>query len=196
MNYLAHAYLSFGHPEVLVGNMIADFVKGRARYNYPPGIQAGMELHRRIDAFTDAHPATAAAKQPFRPDYRLYSGALVDVVYDHFLANDAAFFAPGALAPFARGVYRVLQEHAPGLPPRFAQMLPYMEGQNWLYGYHTREGISRSLAGLVRRAAYLSDSETAFRLFNEHYTELGACYAALAPDVKDYAKKELEQLIG
>ncbi|GAA4342209.1 ACP phosphodiesterase [Flaviaesturariibacter amylovorans] len=196
MNYLAHAYFSFGHPEVLVGNMIADFVKGRTRYDYPERVQAGMELHRRIDAFTDAHPATAAAKEPFRAHYRLYSGPIVDVVYDHFLANDPAQFTEGALAPFAQSVYRVLQQHAEGLPPRFAALLPYMEGQNWLYGYRLREGIARSLGGLVRRAAYLTDSETAFRLFNEHYDHLGTCYAALAPDVKDYAKRQLEQLIG
>jgi acyl carrier protein phosphodiesterase len=29
MNYLAHAYLSFGEPDILAGNMISDFVKGK-----------------------------------------------------------------------------------------------------------------------------------------------------------------------
>ena len=89
MNYLAHAYLSFNKPAILTGNMISDFVKGKTKYNYPAEIQKGIQLHRLIDAFTDFHPATAKAKKIFHAQYRLYSGAFVDVVYDHFLACDS-----------------------------------------------------------------------------------------------------------
>ena len=88
MNYLAHAYLSFNEPGILTGNMISDFVKGRKKFDYPPQIKKGIELHHAIDEFTDNHPATKQAKEFFRSDYRLYSGAFVDIVYDHFLAND------------------------------------------------------------------------------------------------------------
>jgi len=62
MNYLAHAYLSFNVPSILVGNMISDFVKGSSKLGYPVSIQKGIMLHRDIDAFTDTHPATAKAK--------------------------------------------------------------------------------------------------------------------------------------
>ena len=92
MNYLAHAYLSFNHPGLLVGNMISDFIKGKKKFDYPPEIQNGIALHRAIDEFTDGHPATKKAKEFFRPAYRLYSGAFVDVVYDHFLARDTNEF--------------------------------------------------------------------------------------------------------
>ncbi len=92
MNYVAHAYLSFNQPEILVGNMISDFVKGKTKFNYSPGIQNGITLHRAIDEFTDAHPATKRAKEFFRPAYRLYSGAFVDIVYDHFLSLDTKEF--------------------------------------------------------------------------------------------------------
>ena len=62
MNYLAHAYLSFNEPEILVGNMISDFVKGKKKFDYSPGVQKGIALHRAIDNFTDYHTATKAAK--------------------------------------------------------------------------------------------------------------------------------------
>src|SRR4029077_7560850 len=75
MNYLAHAYLSFNQSEILVGNMISDFVKGKRKFDYPSGIQKGIDLHRAIDQFTDQHSATKEAKEFFRPDYRLYAGA-------------------------------------------------------------------------------------------------------------------------
>jgi acyl carrier protein phosphodiesterase len=92
VNYLAHAYLSFGIPEIAVGNLISDFVKGKKKLDYPETIQKGISLHRAIDTFTDGHEITRQAKVFFKQDYGLYAGALTDVVYDHFLANDPQEF--------------------------------------------------------------------------------------------------------
>jgi len=92
MNYLAHAVLSFNDEFLLTGNMISDFVKGKKKFDYPASIQKGIELHRAIDQFTDFHPVTAKAKELFRTDYRLYSGAFIDIVFDHFLALDKEQF--------------------------------------------------------------------------------------------------------
>ena len=92
MNLLAHAYLSFNKPAILAGNMISDYVKGKKKFDYPEEIQKGMTLHRAIDEFTDSHDITYIAKQYFKADYRLYAGAFVDVLYDHFLANDKEQF--------------------------------------------------------------------------------------------------------
>lgn len=196
MNYLAHAYLSYNHPQVLVGNMISDFVKGKAQFRYERLIQVGIQLHRRIDTFTDDHPATRRAMEIFRPYYRLYSGAIMDVLYDHFLANDPTIFNEvHPLTLFSERTYAVLEEHTVHLPERFVVMLPYMKTQNWLYNYQYRLGIERSLKGLVRRAAYLSDSAPAFALFNEHYSFLQQCYNEFIEDVKNHAKEELGMLL-
>ena len=195
MNFLAHAHLSFGHPQILVGNMISDFVKGKAQYDYDPAIRKGITLHRQIDSFTDEHAATKEAKKIFSADYRLYSGAVMDVIYDHFLANDNTAFAEGELLSFTEEVYATLEEYSAHLPPRFVAMLPYMKAENWLYNYKFREGTERSLRGLVRRATYLTDHETAFRLFNQHYATLQHCYDAFFPDVKNYTKDQLNRLL-
>ena len=85
--------------------MISDFVKGKAKFDYPPGIQKGIHLHRLIDTFTDNHPATAMAKSFFRPQYRLYSGAFTDVVYDHFLARDEKQFEEYGSLEIFRGTF-------------------------------------------------------------------------------------------
>ena len=100
MNYLAHAYLSFDNSEILVGNMISDFVKGKKKFGYPLAIQQGIMLHRMIDTFTDAHPATKSAITFFKPVVGAYAGAFVDVVYDHFLATDETEFPADSLADF------------------------------------------------------------------------------------------------
>ncbi|MDQ3277870.1 MAG: ACP phosphodiesterase, partial [Bacteroidota bacterium] len=171
MNYLAHAYLSFEDRHLLVGNMISDFVKGRQKLGYTVSVQKGLMLHRAIDEYTDTHPATAQAKEFFRPWYRLYSGPIMDVIYDHFLATDTSIFSDTSLLQFAKGVYQTLEEETVHLPPHFLPVLTYMKAENWLYHYRTPEGIRKSLAGLVRRARYIDDSTKAYALFLQHYSE-------------------------
>ena len=195
MNFLAHAYLSFGHPQILVGNMISDFVKGAQKNTYANDVRQGIMLHRAIDDFTDTHPSTQKAKEFFRPHYRLYSGALVDILYDHFLANDAEEFDEVSLQQFSQTVYSVLERHSAHLPPRFVQVLAYMKMDDWLYNYRFVQGIERSLRGLVRRAAYLSESATAYALFLQHYPALRECYQNFFPDVKQFAKQRLGELL-
>jgi acyl carrier protein phosphodiesterase len=192
LNYLAHAYLSFNHPGLLAGNLISDFVKGKAKFNYPPDVLRGIDLHRDIDTFTDTHKATAEAKEIFRPHYRLYAGAFIDVVYDHFLANDKNQFPGDALSGFAQNVYRQVAPYVPQCPERFQQLFPHMRAQNWLFNYQYRDGIEKSFRGLVHRAAYMQESQTALELFDRHYTHLQACYQAFFPDIYTYAKGQAQ----
>jgi acyl carrier protein phosphodiesterase len=190
MNYLAHAYLSFNQPELLVGNMVSDYVKGRKQYDYPDGILQGIKLHRAIDTFTDEHEATRQAKEYFRKDYRLYAGAFVDVVYDHYLALDKNCFSSDEdLQATASFTYDTLQQHETLLPEKFSPMLPYMKAQNWLYNYQFNWGIEKSLAGVVRRSKYLEESAKAFATFETNYEELKKCYAIFFPELKTMAQK-------
>lgn len=195
MNYLAHAYLSFHHPEILVGNMISDFVKGKKKYEYPEMIQKGIRLHRAIDHFTDTHEATRMAKQLFKPAVGLYAGAFVDVVYDHFLAKREEAFTEKSLPDFADWVYTELGKQQAYLPEKFAGMLPYMQTQNWLYNYRQNEGIRRSFGGLVRRAAYLEDPLPAYQLFTEHYDKLAGAFSEFFPDVQSFALTQFNVLL-
>jgi acyl carrier protein phosphodiesterase len=195
VNYLAHAYLSFEHKEILIGNLISDFVKGRNKFNYPDAIQKGIALHRAIDAFTDSHEAVKQAKNIFRPHYRLYSGVFTDVVWDHFLATDASEFTAYTLQIFSQRVYDVLDQHINYLPERFAHMLPYMKSQNWLFNYRTVPGTEASFEGLVRRARYIDESGTAAILFEKHYETFHNYYRAFFPDVRSFAFGVYEDMI-
>ncbi len=195
MNYLAHAYLSFGDEEILVGNMISDFVKGKKKFDYPEGIQKGIALHRAIDEFTDDHAVTKTAKQLLRPAADKYAGAFMDVVYDHFLATDTNEFANDeALLLFTQNTYDQLGRHANVFPERFGQMFPYMRSQNWLYNYQFTKGIEKSFGGLTRRAVYISDPRPVFLLFEKNYTELKKYYSAFFPELKAFAISKLPQL--
>jgi acyl carrier protein phosphodiesterase len=196
MNYLAHACLSFQLPDILVGNMISDFVKGKKKFDYGLPIQQGIALHRAIDEFTDFHPVTQRAKEFFRPIYRLYSAVFTDVMYDHFLATDKRQFANSdALASFSEETYQVLLSYRDLLPDNFNRMLPYMVKHNWLWNYQYPEGIQRSFEGLVHRAKYLEDSTQAFAIFKDNYAELKSCYEEFFPALKDFAYSRLQLLL-
>jgi acyl carrier protein phosphodiesterase len=196
MNYLAHAYLSFKHPEVLAGNMISDHVKGKKQYDYSPGIQAGIKLHRAIDDFTDNHPATKEIMTLFRPQYRLYAGAFTDIVYDYFLANDTnEFDSEQALHQFSIDSYDSLQVHSPVFPAKFGMMFPYMVSQNWLYNYRLNDGIKKSFNGLVRRASYLEESDIAFEIFMNNKDFIQEQYDLFFVSVKRFAAGTMQELL-
>jgi acyl carrier protein phosphodiesterase len=191
VNYLAHAYLSFDHPEILTGNMISDFVKGKKKFEYPLLIQAGIGLHRAIDTFTDTHPVTREARMIFKPFYGLYSFPLMDVIYDHFLATNA--FDNKTLLAFSSRAYSMLDNFTNIFPSRFQVIYPYMKQHNWLFNYQHRRGIARSLEGLVRRSAYLTESDTAFKLFEEHYEALQSFYVEFFPSLMKFATETFKE---
>jgi acyl carrier protein phosphodiesterase len=175
--------------------MISDFVKGKKRFDYPARIQQGISLHRAIDEFTDKHVITKRAKLVFKEAYGLYSGAITDVVYDYFLANDTLIFSGhNQLLAFAQKTYAQIGDSQALLPERFARMFYYMRTQDWLYNYRLKEGLYNSLGGLARRAAYMGDADRACRLFDSNYAELQDCYTAFFPSLKDFALRTLEKL--
>ena len=153
-------------------------------------------MHRLIDNYTDTHEATKEAKEVLRADYRLYSGAFVDVVYDHFLALDESEFTDLSLAHFSKDVYASLDIHNKWFPERFALLFPYMKNQDWLFNYRSFRGIKNSFEGLVRRAAYLQDSETAFNLFREHYQLFYKCYRHFWATAKPYVRSQFDLLVN
>jgi len=193
MNYLGHAFLSFGNGDILTGNMIGDHVKGKAALEqYPEGIKKGLMLHRKIDGYTDAHPATQRAKLIFREDYGLYAGAIMDTLFDHYLASDPKYFkTKEALLEFTQNTYRLLQNNTAYFPAEFAGYFPHMREHNWLYNYRNLKGMERSLNGLARRAAHMPPIQKAYEIFVANYYHLNQCYYELIDDVIKFVKIEL-----
>ena len=185
MNYLAHAYLSFGMADVLVGNLISDFVKGKQQYTYSHRIWCGIRLHRFIDTYTDAHEATKQAKTYLQPSAGRYAGAFVDVVYDHFLAQHLA--ANNQLQTTATYCYQSLLLQQPILPERFVLMLPHMIRHNWLGNYQHLWAMEKSFGGVVHRSNYLTDASPVYAAFITHYDALKTCYQAFFPMVNKTA---------
>ena len=74
MNFLSHLHLSGDSEGLIIGNYIADSVKGSAYNMFSNEIQKGILLHRKIDTFTDNHPTVEQSKKRLREKYKKYSG--------------------------------------------------------------------------------------------------------------------------
>ncbi len=151
MNYLAHIYLSGDDEDLLVGNFMADGIKGKQYMKYPESIQRGILLHRFIDDFTDHHPICLETKIILRPKYHKLSPILSDIIYDHFLAKNWDKYHPKPLRDFVDEFYATMQLRWSDLTQRVRHMLPYMIDHDWLYNYQFKEGMERVLFGMSRR---------------------------------------------
>src|SRR6185295_913454 len=96
---------------------------------------------------------------------------------------------------FSQSVYATLQDHLEIMPERFQKMFPYMKLHDWLFNYHHRWGIERSFEGLVRRSSFLTESSTAFEIFNKNYDQLKSYYAKFFPDIKNFTAGQLSNLL-
>ena len=195
INFLGHAYLSFGRQHLLTGNMISDCIKGKKQYELPPAIQEGIILHRQIDRFTDAHESTRIIMKSFKPYYGHYAGPFADVVYDYFLANDRTIFpSEEALMQFTLTTYAQLDETVQWHGPLFSAMYPYMKQQNWLYHYKDKEGMQKSFDGLMRRSRYITETHSAARILREDEELFKKCYDSFMPDMVTFVMNYIASL--
>ncbi len=196
MNYLAHAYLSFHHPQVLVGNMISDYVKGKKQFDYSSEIQAGIRLHRAIDQFTDEHQIIKEAKKIFIPELGTYSGAFIDIALDYYIANDSRIFkTENELQNFATSCYDILETNENIFPEKFSKMFPYMKTQNWLYRYKDDYGIQQSFRGLTNRAKYINKNHQAYNIFLENKNDLKNYYEIFIKEVYAFSWQRFQEIL-
>lgn len=153
MNFLGHIFLTPNDDDLLLGNFIADSVKGDPLKLYLGKVAEGIRFHRAIDAFTDSHPLVKQGVGRFRATQGRYASVVIDVVYDHILASNWHDFHAEPLDGFAQSVYERLEARQPEFPERVRQYFPYMKLQNWLYNYRSEQGLLKSLQGLDRRSA-------------------------------------------
>ncbi|MBL7905070.1 MAG: DUF479 domain-containing protein [Bacteroidales bacterium] len=194
MNFLAHLFLSGNNHEIIIGNFIADHVKGNRFFEYSPGIQSGMHLHRSIDQYTDSHPVVKEAVERIRPDFRKYAGVVVDMYFDHFLSADWVSWSDEPLKTFTSRMYGIINQHTEVLPPRTKLMLPHMENYDWLGNYGNFEGIDRAFRGMARRTPFLSNMESASEKLKEDYQYFKLSFSLFFPQLIGFCAIEREKL--
>lgn len=194
MNFLAHIYLSFEDEEITIGNFIADSIRGNKFKHLPERVQKGIKLHRFIDSFTDAHPTFRESTKRLHKNYGHYSGIIVDIFYDHFLAKNWASYSDTPLDVFVDNFYDLLEDNYTILPDGVKRMMPYMIADNWIFNYSKMEGIARVLTGMNRRTKNKSKMNFAILDLEEHYNEFEKEFTSFFEELTVFSKQKFVSL--
>jgi len=169
MNFLAHLVLSPKETNFISGNIAADFLRGSDRKFASKGFQSGISMHQFVDRFTDTHVLVKTSKDRVRNHFRLLSGVLIDVFYDHFLAKDFELIANISLEEFCEYVYGTLEKNTSELPPRLQQFVPVMIRENILFSYRKLAGIQTALTRINIRITKKFSVRLAMAILNDMY---------------------------
>jgi len=194
MNFLAHIYLSGDDEAITIGNFIADGIKGKKYQKYPSQIQKGILLHRAIDSYTDQHPTVRKSTKRLHKNYGHYSGVIVDILYDHFLAKNWRDYHEKPLDVYVEDFYELLRNSYDILPGRIKRMMPYMISDNWLLSYKTVKGISKILNQMNVRTKGVSKMNFAVMELEEFYTDFEAEFTSFFSELIEYSQQKLSEL--
>nr|WP_321246015.1 acyl carrier protein phosphodiesterase [uncultured Psychroserpens sp.] len=194
MNFLAHIFLSNNDNQITIGNFIADGIRGKRYKKYPIDIQKGILLHRQIDTFTDAHPTVRQSTKRLHENYGHYSGVIVDILYDHFLAKNWTQYSEVPLPEYIERFYDLLENNFETLPVRIQKMMPHMISDNWLLSYAKIEGIQKVLDGMNRRTKNISGMNRATVELKEFYTEFEDEFTSFFEELRAFSKDTLSNI--
>jgi len=186
MNHLAHFLLSEQDSALLVGGLLGDFVKGRLKGQFSPGIENGIRLHRAIDAFTDRHPIVrTSCKRPV-PRFRRVAPIMTDIFYDYFLAKHWTQFHGASLEGFSKRITRTILDYDIELPAGPRRFVTYLAETRSLEGYRDTAFIERSFLHLNKRLTRDNPLDVAYSQFAENESGLESDFFAFFPELQQF----------
>ena len=188
MNVLAHIYLSGDSDEIIIGNYIGDYVKGRDYLKYPEQIRKGIIIHRHIDAFTDKHPVVHRSKLLFTKKYHKYAGVVIDIMYDHFLTREWDFYSRRPLESIIYQFYRAMVNNYDILPDMVKERIPFFIINNWLESYKTSNGLRSVFKALSKRTSLPNESRYAIKTLKKNYYSLDDDFMEFFPELIEYVE--------
>ena len=196
MNFLAHIYLSGDYDLLKIGNFMADSIRGHSYDVYPEEIQKGILLHRSIDSFTDMHPIYRQSKHRLHEKYGHYSGVIMDIFYDHFLAKNWSTYSDVKLEVYADIFYHLLKEHYEILTDKVKSMIPYMFARNWLVSYATIDGLQMIMFHMDHRTKNRVDMHESIVELQQFYIEFETEFTLFFEELRQHCAEKLKELNG
>lgn len=186
MNLLAHIYLSGDNDYIKIGNFIADGVRGKNYQHYHKDIQKGIVMHRAIDTYTDAHPIFRQGTKRLHANYGHYSGVIIDLYYDHFLAKNWHLYSDTPLTEYVQDFYELLGSNLDIVPERTQKSYPSMVKGNWLLSYATFEGISDILYQMDYRTQFKSKMSHSHKELQQHYEDYQEEFTSFFEEIQQH----------
>ncbi|WP_029592776.1 ACP phosphodiesterase [Siccibacter turicensis] len=191
MNFLAHLHLAQLAQSSLLGNLLADFVRGNPDTLFSAEIAAGIHMHRRVDVLTDNLPQVKQARAWFRPHTRRVAPITLDVMWDHFLSRHWAQLSPSQpLTDFIAHAQASIVPHLPDTPPRFVNLNDYLWSERWMERYAGMPFIQNVLNGMATRRPRLDALRDSWHDLDTHYGALEALFWEFYPQMMDQARRQ------
>jgi acyl carrier protein phosphodiesterase len=190
MNFLAHTYLSGCNDEIIVGNFMGDYVKGKNYVHLPELVRKGILIHRDIDTFTDAHIITRRSRQRLVERYHKYAGVIVDIFYDHFLASTWDQYCGMPLKEYVDRTYDVLKRNYKSLPQGIKVWFPTFLENNWMLAYQYVEGIELVLDRMSANTSLPDHTNFAIEQLRGQYEEFQKDFQEFFPTIIDFIEEK------
>jgi len=183
MNYLAHCYLSCSDEDLMIGNIITDFMRKKEEPLYNGRVLEGILLHRQIDNYTDRHPASLKLRKMLRPRHGKYASVVVDLVWDYMLGKNWSHYTSASKDDFVRPIYKVLLKRKEELPASFKSKIDNMVEADFLLSYSTEDRMRSSLEYMDRRVKFPSDFVGAILDIRENLDAIDQLFSEFFPDL-------------
>ena len=190
MNYLAHLFLASDKENARLGGLLADFVRGDAKQKYSIDIQYEIHLHKLIDAYTDSHPVILDAKKMVDEKKHRYMGIVLDVFYDHKLAQNWGIYSNLSLLEFTQQTYHLMQNNDNLLPNVVREFVSFMIQEDWLTSYTDMQGFTKAIRRLSMR---LTKGEIMWNCISdveENYSAFSVGFEEFFPQLIDYVQRQ------
>lgn len=189
MNFLAHLHLASLANSSLLGNLLADFVRGNPDGLYSDTIVSGIRMHRRVDVMTDSLAEVKIARGYFRPEFRRVAPITLDVVWDHFLSRHWDTLVPSvSLEDFIDQCQQEIEPQLPDMPERFQNLNAWLWPERWMQRYAALPFINNVLTGMASRRPKLSALEGSFHDLELNYDALEQLFWQFYPQMMQQAK--------
>ncbi len=195
MNFLAHAYLSFDQPRLVVGNYLGDFVSNRQLPNLHRDIRDGVKLHRAIDQYTDRHPIVKQGTAHLHEHFGKYSPVVLDIYFDFLLSKLWPEYHTETLTSFCVKTYQYLRAHQHEMPEIWSQRMLRMTDHRWLENYQTYEGLDRVFRYLAKKAKFPSNLALAADILPALEDHLELIFVGFFPQLIAFSHDHVAQLI-
>lgn len=189
MNFLAHLHLASLAESSLLGNVLADFVRGNPHSDYPEEIANGIMLHRRIDKLTDSLELVKQARHLFSDEHYRVAPIALDVLWDHFLSRHwSKMESEIVLTDFIRDAQSVIIPALPSTPEDFQRVNRYIWKDRWLERYAELPFIDNTLKNMAARRPKLIALSHCIQDIQQNYPELEAIFLQFYPEMKELAR--------
>jgi len=192
LNFLAHTYLSGGNEQIIVGNFMGDYVKGKNYMLFPEQVKKGILIHRDIDTFTDMHEVTRRSKQRLASRYHKYAGIIIDIFYDHFLASLWDSYSTLPLSEFVSRTYDLLKRNYKVLPDSIKRWFPTFLENNWMMAYTQVEGIELVLERMSANTSLPNHSAFAVEVLRKQYSVFMEDFLEFFPEIVEFLEEKYE----